>query len=364
MNRGTADAYALAESVRFAEDIPISIDRDLSTDVSSSIFLDSGLLISDSLLPKIDASIVACCKNLKLDREIIEAYVLNDMSANAFCYRYSTQVCRIGITSGLVELLDGDELNFVIGHEMGHFLLGHIYEKDYSPHPANVAFLKDSRAREISADRIGLIASDNLEASIRAMIKTQSGLSSQHIRFDVAEFIDSIRNQYDKNAHIKPHPNFYMRARFLLWASPALDLELDEFSGKREVIDDRILRDLKRYIDSNVDEERSELIHILKFWLNIWGAIIDGDLTKNDQEIMCSIGFDDEVRRFKNMLIGMNKMQVLSLVEEKALMYAENLKMHDRDGGASEILSQLSVVESNFNNDLSDIKNKLFMSFA
>jgi len=46
--------------------------------------------------------------------------IINDMAPNAFTYGHTPNNARIVITKGLFELLEEDELNSVVGHEIGH----------------------------------------------------------------------------------------------------------------------------------------------------------------------------------------------------------------------------------------------------
>ena len=46
--------------------------------------------------------------------------IINDMAPNAFTYGHTPNNARIVITKGLFELLEEDELNGVVGHEIGH----------------------------------------------------------------------------------------------------------------------------------------------------------------------------------------------------------------------------------------------------
>ena len=54
------------------------------------------------------------------DIKIPHIGVINDMAPNAFTYGHTPNNARIVITKGLFELLEDDELNGVVGHEIGH----------------------------------------------------------------------------------------------------------------------------------------------------------------------------------------------------------------------------------------------------
>ncbi|SVA63539.1 uncharacterized protein METZ01_LOCUS116393, partial [marine metagenome] len=54
------------------------------------------------------------------DIKIPHMGVINDMAPNAFTYGHTPNNARIVITKGLFELLEDDELNGVVGHEIGH----------------------------------------------------------------------------------------------------------------------------------------------------------------------------------------------------------------------------------------------------
>ena len=90
------------------------------------------------------------------------------------------------ITSKLIELLSEEELQFIIGHEVAHYY----YQHSLYPHYENVTerhqklnILNLSRSAEISADRVGLIASGSLEKSLRANLKLASWLGEKHLKF-------------------------------------------------------------------------------------------------------------------------------------------------------------------------------------
>jgi Zn-dependent protease with chaperone function len=96
--------------------------------------------------------------------------------------------------SGLVDLLDEEELRFVVGHELGHAMSGHaVYQTllirllsmtgVLSSVPMGglgirmiiAALFEWSRKSELSADRAGLLATQDPAAAFRAHMKLASG---------------------------------------------------------------------------------------------------------------------------------------------------------------------------------------------
>ena len=91
------------------------------------------------------------------------------------------------LESALLEVMDGDELAFVICHELGHVRLGHTWLNSLVgglagiPSPAGafglmqLAFLWWNRACEHSADRAGLLATGRPDKAISALVKLATG---------------------------------------------------------------------------------------------------------------------------------------------------------------------------------------------
>ncbi|HEX3813693.1 MAG TPA: M48 family metallopeptidase [Mycobacteriales bacterium] len=118
------------------------------------------------------------------------------VSANPFAQATTLGVDKpfIDLTSGLVELMDADELRFVLGHELGHAMSGHALYRSLLRHLLNLASLVGwipigglglrvviaalrewDRKSELSADRAGLLACQDAEASRRAHMKLAGG---------------------------------------------------------------------------------------------------------------------------------------------------------------------------------------------
>ena len=124
--------------------------------------------------------------------ELPELYVAANPAFNAMTIGMNKPF--IVLNSGLVDLLDGDELRFVIGHELGHAVSGHaVYQTllqrmlvlsgVLSSIPlgglglrAIVAALYEwSRKAELSADRAGLLAIQDPATAFRVHMQLASG---------------------------------------------------------------------------------------------------------------------------------------------------------------------------------------------
>ena len=124
--------------------------------------------------------------------EVPELYVMNEPQPNAMALGVDKPF--IVLTSGLVELLDPEELRYVVGHEVGHVFSGHALYRTmlygltalasriawiplgYIGLRAIVTALEEwQRKSELSADRAGLLAGQDQDAAKRALMKLAGG---------------------------------------------------------------------------------------------------------------------------------------------------------------------------------------------
>lgn len=122
----------------------------------------------------------------RLRVEPVEVYVVRSNALNAYTFGLSAPKVIV-INDSLLKVLDAEELQYVIGHEMGHVKLGHTWLNSIigglagipSPYLAfavlHLAFRSWNRACEFSADRAGILANGNPHKAITALIKIGTG---------------------------------------------------------------------------------------------------------------------------------------------------------------------------------------------
>jgi hypothetical protein len=218
---------ALCASVRFHDDVE-SADRHAAAEehgrqVIARLNADS-LRVTPTLTPELYRAVEAVAGALRLPH-VPRAYVTSDPNINAAAPLTADHMEPIVIlTSGLVELLTAAELRFPIAHELGHTGLRHQHSRRATNEGGSeLQTLQEyarQRAAEISADRVAMIASGSLFTAANVMIKTASGLRSEHVRLDVDGFLAQIEREgatVDREWELHAtHPMLPMRLSALL----------------------------------------------------------------------------------------------------------------------------------------------------
>src|ERR671930_359140 len=86
------------------------------------LFLSDSVRVSDQQFSHLNDMLLDACYILDLAK-VPPMYVNQDPQPNAMCIGLDEPI--IVVTTGLVELLDEEEMRAVIGHEVGHALSGH-----------------------------------------------------------------------------------------------------------------------------------------------------------------------------------------------------------------------------------------------
>jgi Zn-dependent protease with chaperone function len=126
----------------------------------------------------------------------IEVFAAPNQALNAYTFGLTSPKVVV-VFSGLLQVMDEDELRFIIGHELGHVRLGHTWLNSLIGGMAGIpspfmlaallalAFRGWNRACEFSADRAGLLACGRPEKAVSALVKLvapRAGLSPQHMQ--------------------------------------------------------------------------------------------------------------------------------------------------------------------------------------
>jgi Zn-dependent protease with chaperone function len=155
------------------------------------IFLGSAVRAGDRQFPKVHRVFAEAAATLDV-RDLPELYIMSGPMPNAMCIGLDKPF--IVVNSALVDLLDEEELRFVLGHELGHAQSGHaLYQSVLiflvrlsgviAWMPLGVlglraiiaALMEWSRKAELSGDRAGLLACQDPAAALRTHMKLASG---------------------------------------------------------------------------------------------------------------------------------------------------------------------------------------------
>jgi len=130
--------------------------------------------------------------------------------------------------SGLIASLSSQELLFVMGHEVGHALLKHgetlgiDFENPYFS-PLEVLRIRAlERAQEISCDRIGLLACQDVRVASSALFKANCGLTDKWLSFDETAYsrhfdeLSSMAEFIDLADASETHPIIPLRVKALI----------------------------------------------------------------------------------------------------------------------------------------------------
>ena len=174
------------------------------------MFLASSVRASEQQFPHLYQMLLDGAYVLDLPR-VPELFIMQDPMVNAMAL--GTDKPFIVITTGLVDLMDEEETRFVIGHELGHVLSGHAVYRTMLYHlialAARLALVPIAwiglkaviwgleewyRKSELSCDRAGLLAGQDVPAARRALMKMAGGPHLAELSADA--FLEQAR-EYD-----------------------------------------------------------------------------------------------------------------------------------------------------------------------
>ena len=155
--------------------------------------------------------LVECCAIL--DMPVPQLFIDQRPLANAFTFCVESPI--IVLYSGLIDLLDEDEWRVVLGHELGHIKAGHVLYRQIAEFLANMlmrlggrtfglasglgmglfyAFFHWYRQSELTADRAGLLVSQDITTVLNVEMKLAGGSRKLYAQMDKDAFLQQGRD--------------------------------------------------------------------------------------------------------------------------------------------------------------------------
>jgi Zn-dependent protease with chaperone function len=174
----------------------------------------SNVRVTPAMFGRMHRTLTWACKILDIDEP--EMYVTVDPVPNAWTYGHTKPF--IVLTTGLVDMLDEEERMFVIAHELGHIKAGHVLYTLIARNIATIveligqatlgigallgqglayALLEWYRKAELTADRAGLLAVQDLDPCVRTFMKLSGGAMTMFEDMNRDEFLRQIRDYED-----------------------------------------------------------------------------------------------------------------------------------------------------------------------
>lgn len=230
-------------------------------------------------------------EKLQYSKEI-EFYVTNEPQLNAFAVpRISENIPDIiNVNSGLIGMMDNDELRFVIGHEVGHLISrnARIWKliRFIFPDDENIPLILKhkidlwGKLSELTSDRFGFVACPDMEKCVSEFFKLSSGLNTSRINFDYKAYLEKNEQilQYfttQNNPNLLTHPVNPLRVKALqLFAGSDT---YRKFSAGEEITEDKVLQEqIDKLTEVLLTLSSSEMDQHRKYFIATSGLIMAG----------------------------------------------------------------------------------------
>jgi len=307
-------AKKYAESFRFNLDTINNLSTAISykLDIVENELVRNSLEINNRVFPELDQCLTEVCSNLGMNRDVVTAFVSSSSEIQAYCYSTNENECIINFSSEIIKLLDFEELKFVSGHEIGHFLLGHglVHRNE------NEINVFNKKYQEISADRIGVVCVSDINYAYKALIKLATGLGEDYIRFDISEYLSQLENinlalgEDPRNTH----PSILVRIK-------AIDLfyeNLNSFNKKKKSkIDLSVANFLSQYLNGPINARKNQLKENHEIWTTIKEMLRDKTLDQEEQKLIKEKFGTEVFEKILALLRNYNSEEVAEFISQK-----------------------------------------------
>ena len=263
--------------------------------------LGNSLRITKNIAPNLYQQVSDAQKKLGLENKHIEIYIFNSADPNASCSYQGGDRIILSFSSGLLTAMTEDEVNFVVGHELGHALFEHyalpthgILEEGSLDADKAMQLMSWSRRAEVSADRAGLYVCESPDAAISSFLKLSCGVADPIIAFDRDEYAKQIQDLGELANNLEDASHCYSSHPF----NPIRVLAVELFA-KSEGYHSLIGSDVKGMSINEVDDEINKVLHFMEpvpdekqeatisnciFWAGAWISLADGQFVESEYE--------------------------------------------------------------------------------
>lgn len=312
-------------------------------------------------------------------RDPVDFYITGDASVNAWTIASSREgePHIVNINSGLINIMTDDELRFVIGHELGHLinkntemrrLIGFVFPPEATP-PLMLQYKIRlwEQLSELSADRYGYMAVENLDTCLSAFFKMTSGLDVSKINMRLDIYLEENLKHleyflHDKGLSRDTHPVNPIRVQALnLFATSPSDEAL-----QKEM--EEIIASLMRISNDEVD-------YYLSYFIASAGLIainIDGEVTQEEVEAVLNslAAFQIFPRQFLDEVNKQNVAEIFNSSIDEVLKrnpdaregmfsYLISLLLADKSLNQAEVDFLFNIGEQSFGFSQKEVANRL-----
>ena len=183
----------------------------------SMVYKAQAVRIGPDQYPKIHRQLESVCE--VLDTNVPPLYISQTYLANAGAVGMDNPF--IVLNSSLIELATDAEIEAVLGHEVGHIMSEHAlyrtllhlllgYGQAFTPIisqaivPITLALLEWSRKAEVSCDRAGLLATQDLNAMLGLLCVMAGGIRGRRDELNIDAFIEQ-SNEYRESTGLSAY---------------------------------------------------------------------------------------------------------------------------------------------------------------
>ena len=367
------------QQFKYSKDDPAEFGINLNSNKSEnksfddshlSNLLSRSIRVEKAIFPTVGGAIEKVFKRLDLENEFNFFVTADNFQANAACSLMpSASKPDIIITSKLIELLSEEELQFIIGHEVAHYFYQHsLYPNLETASETNLKLniLNLNRSAEISADRVGFIASGSLEKSLRASLKLASGLSEKHLKFSFSTYLDQLREiesiGKSQSELWSTHPSFLIRIQALIWFSMSKEYH-EYFDTKKKgiydlkTIDSKIEKTIKKVVGDELENANKAIYDRARLWGSLKLFLVDNKFSKEEQAKFTELVGKEKANKAIGWLKLSNPIMLDKKVEEGFSEGAKLLKSDSQNLGKD--LEKASKIAGGKKIKISEILSKL-----